>query len=291
MAIKLKVIIPSYNSVKWIKKTLHSVCCQTYSHYEVCVIDDASQQRGQREIIEDYAKRYGWHAILRDKNQGALANIIEGIKALKPQDEDVILLLDGDDWLYHRSVFKKIAHAYQESAVQMTYGQFVTYPRWQIGLQQPFTEEFLRKKIFREGPWVFSHLRTFKYKLWHHVQDQDLRDSTGQYYKTAWDLAMIYPMLEMTGGTGVKFMQEILYVYNMDNPLNDHTAHTESQNTNAHYIRQLPPYEQKISSPYIHPGRCPFIKLKNYWITLYRKIITPKVYLLAWHKLKKNFTS
>jgi glycosyltransferase involved in cell wall biosynthesis len=287
MPVRLKVIIPSYNSVQWIRKTLNSVSNQSYRHYDVCVIDDASQEKGQREIIEEYSQKYGWKAILREKNHGAVANIVEGIKSLHPTDEDVILLLDGDDWLYNHKVFEKIAQAYQDQSVYMTYGQFVTYPRWQIGLCRPFSDELLREKNFREVPWVFSHLRTFKYKLWKHIRDEDLRDSSGQYYKTAWDLALIYPMLEMTGGESVKFIEDILYVYNMDNPLNDHTAHAESQNRNAQYIRQLPSYPAQFSAKCVHYEERLLPKLNNYWITFFRKIITPKVYGLVWNKFNK----
>ena len=169
----------------------------------------------------------------------------------------------------------------------MTYGQFVTYPRWQIGIHEPFSEQMLKEKNFREVPRIFTHLRTFKYKVYKGVQDKDLRDSAGIYYKTAWDLALIFPMLEMTGGQSMKFMEEISYVYNMDNPLNDHIAHRESQDSNAQYIRQQPPYAPTFNAKCIHYEKKLLSKLNNYWITFYRKVITPKVYQLAWKKLKK----
>src|SRR5437868_3258725 len=102
MSIHLKVIIPSYNSVKWLRKTLNSVLMQTYQNYEVCVIDDASTEQGQKEIIQEFSAQWRWKSIFRQQNRGALANIVEGITFLNPKDEDVILLLDGDDWLYNK---------------------------------------------------------------------------------------------------------------------------------------------------------------------------------------------
>lgn len=287
MSLHLKIIIPSYNSVKWLRKTLDSVKRQAYRNYDVCVIDDASTQEGQKEIISEYTAKHGWKAIFRKKNHGALANIVDGIKYLSPQDEDIILLLDGDDWLYDKSVFSKIAKAYCEEPITMTYGQFITYPRWQLGLCTPLSAEVLLKKNFREVPFAFSHLRTFKYKVWKEIQEKDLKDASGNYFKTAWDLAIMYPLLEMTGGESCKFINDILYVYNMDNPLNDCIAHAQLQANTAHYIRSKKPYGRVFDTKCIPYKTKIWQETRNTWITIYRKIITPKVYKIAARKLLK----
>ena len=41
-----------------------------------------------------------------------------------------------------------------------------------------------------------------------------------EFYDMAYDMPMMYPMLEMSGGHW-KFMPDILYVYNVQNPLNE----------------------------------------------------------------------
>ncbi len=287
MSVRFKVVIPSYNSVKWIKKTLDSVARQTYSHYDVCVIDDASTEAGQREIIESYCQKHPWQPLFRTTNHGALANIVEGIKQLNPNDEDVILLLDGDDWLYNRHVFAKVAAAYREEAVNMTYGQFITYPRWQKGFCIPLPNPAAQSLDFREIPFVFSHLRTFKHKIWKHVREEDLQDESGRYFKTAWDLAILYPLLEMTGGKSCKFINEFLYVYNIDNPLNDCVAHAQLQAKTADFIRKKKRYP-RLFDQQCEPHRPHWIQqARNTWITIYRKIVTPKVYSLATKKLFK----
>ena len=52
----VSVIIPSYNSEKYIGETLTSVCAQTYSDFEVLVMNDCSQDR-TAEIVEKYARK------------------------------------------------------------------------------------------------------------------------------------------------------------------------------------------------------------------------------------------
>ena len=52
----VSVIIPSYNSEKYIGETLESVCAQTYSDFEVLVMNDCSKDR-TAEIVDMYARK------------------------------------------------------------------------------------------------------------------------------------------------------------------------------------------------------------------------------------------
>ncbi len=175
-----KIVIPSYNSSRWLRKTLNSIARQNYSYYDVCVIDDASTDPMQKEIIKEYEERYGWKAIYRTTNHGALANIVDGITLLSPGDNDVIITLDGDDWLFSRDVLKKLNRYYTDEEIYLTYGQFITYPRWEIGFCRPLSST---DKSIRQTEWVLSHLRTFRYALWKHINIDDLKDSKGIFIK------------------------------------------------------------------------------------------------------------
>ena len=50
---RISVIIPCYNSEKFIKETMDSVLSQTYRDFEVIVIDDGSKDK-TREIIQSF---------------------------------------------------------------------------------------------------------------------------------------------------------------------------------------------------------------------------------------------
>ena len=52
----ISIIIPSYNSEKYIVETLDSVLAQTYRNFEVLVMNDCSKDR-TAEIVEAYAMR------------------------------------------------------------------------------------------------------------------------------------------------------------------------------------------------------------------------------------------
>ena len=94
MTIQFKIIVPSYNCAYWIEKSLESLAQQNYPHYEICVIDDASTDPKQWEIIQSFCKKYSWIGIRNKENHGALYNIVQGFKYLNPKDEDVLFILD-----------------------------------------------------------------------------------------------------------------------------------------------------------------------------------------------------
>ncbi len=217
--IYFKIVVPSFNCPEWMEICLKMIEDQTYPAKDVCVIDDVSTLKGQREIIEEYCQRNQWKKIFNSTNLGALHNIVKGIAALECQEEDVILLVDGDDCLYNSQVLETLAKIYQEP-IYLTYGNYISYPPSFIGNPIVLSEEIICKKQYRDLPYLFTHLRTFKYALWRHLKDEDLRDDNKEYFRVSWDAAIMWPLLEMAGHK-FQTVSEILYVYNISNPLND----------------------------------------------------------------------
>lgn len=220
---RFKVIVPSFNSVDYIAKTLQSIEIQTDKQYDVCVIDDCSTINRQREIITEFCQRNGWKFLFNEKNEGALYGLIHAIPLLNCDDDDVIVVIDGDDWLAHPYVFQKLRQVYTENDVYLTWGQCEIYPggKTPMNYAQPIPEMVIQQKLYRDIPFVFWHIGTFKYFLWKHIHDEDLRDVNGEYFMLMKDKATLYPMLEMAGEK-IRFINETLYIYNLENPLNDY---------------------------------------------------------------------
>ena len=78
-------------------------------------------------------------------------------------------------------------------------------------------------------------------KLWKKINHKDLVDFTGAYYPMAGDISYIFPMLEMAGSRA-KYIEDILYVYNAYNPLNEHKTDHELQLSIESDIRSKTPY-------------------------------------------------
>jgi glycosyltransferase involved in cell wall biosynthesis len=220
---RFKIIVPSFNCLDYIGRSLRSIEDQTFKDYDVCVVDDCSTIQGQREIILDYCNRNGWKYIFNAKNEGALFNIVQSIRYLECQDDDVIAILDGDDWFSHSAALEHLYQVYTDHDVYITWGQCEIYPEGKTAMKyaQPVPDMVVDQKLYRDIPFVFWHLNAFKYYLWKHIEDADLRDADGRYLQLMYDKAILFPMLEMAGKK-LKFVAETNYVYNIANPLNDY---------------------------------------------------------------------
>ena len=64
----------------------------------------------------------------------------------------------------------------------------------------------------------------------------------GKFYPMTWDKAMMFPMIEMSGGN-FKCIRDILYLYNDINPINDHKVDLELQRHLSDVIIAKEPYK------------------------------------------------
>lgn len=239
-----KIIIPLYNVSEWISKCIGSVISQEYRNFECIIIDDISTDNSA-EIIKELIKDDDRFTFIENKEKCfALKNIYEGIKMSSPSKEDVIVTLDGDDWFASTKVLSILNSVYKMNKCWLTYGSYIDYPNGNKGVfarQVPY--QIVKENSFRQHEWCFSHLRTFKYHLWEKIKREDLLDQDGNFYKMTWDLAFMFPMLEMAGEK-TQYIDDILYVYNCANPLNDHKVDHNTQLKLEQYIRGKEPYDR-----------------------------------------------
>lgn len=89
------VIIPAYNTEKYINKCLMSVLHQTHGNIEVIVVDDGSQD-ALYKVVEKYVVMDDRVELIRQDNKGAAGARNTGLKKAKG---DYIFFLDSDDWI------------------------------------------------------------------------------------------------------------------------------------------------------------------------------------------------
>ena len=89
----VSVVIPTYNRCNWLSRAIESVLHQTYSPFELIVVDDGSTD-GTPELLEAYGDGI---RVIRKENTGVSGARNAGIRAAKGE---LIALLDSDDrWL------------------------------------------------------------------------------------------------------------------------------------------------------------------------------------------------
>jgi glycosyltransferase involved in cell wall biosynthesis len=94
----VSIIVPTYNSERYIAETLASVLLQTFTDFEVLVIDDGSTDE-QNKIIQDYVSRDSRIKYFYQKNGGVSSARNHGISRARGE---YFAFLDSDDvWLPH----------------------------------------------------------------------------------------------------------------------------------------------------------------------------------------------
>ncbi len=91
---ELSVIIPIYNGARFLKDTLDSVLAQTYTKYELILVDDGSTD-ATSSICEEYAKKDGRIKVLHQSNAGMSKARDAGYRMASSWTS--IAFLDGDD--------------------------------------------------------------------------------------------------------------------------------------------------------------------------------------------------
>src|SRR5262249_39357728 len=92
---RVTVLIPAYNASSTIERAVDSVLAQTYSDYEIIVVDDGSRDATADIVASRYGDRVRLLCLTR--NQGESAAMNHGIDAA---EGELIAFLDADDeWL------------------------------------------------------------------------------------------------------------------------------------------------------------------------------------------------
>jgi len=204
-----------YNCAKYIQQHMESVNNQNYTNYTPIIVDDGSTDDTWKEINKYKTDR---HIIYRNTRNEY--NAAKMVKYLKPnvKNNDIVVSLDLDDWFPHKNVLTRLNEIYSTEDCWMTYGHYVrtTGKNMPIGGYPP---EVVENRSFRECGWMWHHLKSFKGFLFHNINTEDLKGPDGNYCVTNWDLAVGFPMLEMTPPEKLRYIPEILMIYNADNPL------------------------------------------------------------------------
>tara|TARA_R110000824_G_scaffold72970_2_gene185976 strand:- start:5598 stop:6359 length:762 start_codon:yes stop_codon:yes gene_type:complete len=237
-----KIIIPLYNVEKWVRACIRSIKRQDYENYQCIIIDDMSTDESAKIIREELEGCENFIFVKNEVKKYALRNIYEAIELSNPSEEDVIVTVDGDDWLANNEVLKKLNGVYKKEKCLLTYGSYAEYPSGKKGkFSKQIPSSITKEGSHRENPWMSSHLRTFKHKLWNKIEREDLLDPNGNFYEMSGDIAHIFPMLEMAGPRA-KYIDDILYIYNVSNPINDHKVDHKKQLYLESLIRNSPLY-------------------------------------------------
>ena len=218
---KFKIVIPSYNNAQWVEPNLASILNQTYTNYEVLYIDDASTDN-TFELVNAIVGNNPLFTIRRNpKNMRRGYNTAPKVlEDFFDNDEDILVYVDGDDWLAYPDTLEKMNDFYNQKDPWMTYGKMVVWKgdedyTWPFPQNSKYPQEVHQQNAYRKDLWRASHLRTFKWHLYKQIKTESLQYTvTNEYYLHAEDLAGSFPCLEMCPPEKIGVVDFLTYVFN-----------------------------------------------------------------------------
>lgn len=114
---KFSVVIPLYNKAPYVAKAIQSVLAQTFTDYELIVVDDGSKD-DSAEIAMGVMGSYGNCNLLRQENAGVSVARNNGVAA---SHGDYLCFLDADDW-WESSFLEKMSELVSEFPDAGIYG-------------------------------------------------------------------------------------------------------------------------------------------------------------------------
>ena len=213
-----KIVTTCYNCEAFIKDCIESILAQKQNDWEMYIFDDASTDNSV-EVATEAANGDPRVKIIKNKiNRGAVYNqTYNFIHHAKPDDEDIIVSLDGDDYLINKHVLCYLKKIYAQG-YWLFYGGFIasekSFYKWAAPdhLTPIDWERSLRNQRF-----CITALRSCKYFLFKNVRDKDLRHKNGIVFKFPQDIILFIPMAEMAGEEKCYFSEKNIYYYRIHN--------------------------------------------------------------------------
>ncbi len=210
-------IIFSRNNQKYCEKNLQSIFEQTYPHYRIIYISDGSTD-GTIEKVDTFAsmqnEKEKFTFIHNDTPLGKVESWYRAIHLCS--NEEIVILLDGHDWLSHDQVLQWLNSCYDNSQIWMTYGSACEYPSYKRTKARREIPQATHKchgyRGLSKKKFLLSHLKTGYAGLFKKIKLEDLQ-MNGEFFPAAAEEAFMLPVIEMAK-EHAHFIRDILCIFN-----------------------------------------------------------------------------
>ena len=206
----ISVVIPLYNKEKAIIVTLQSVTAQTYTDYEVIIVDDGSTDNSLNVVRERISELNNEKIRVVHKTNGGVSSARN--RGIKEAKGEYIALLDGDD-LWEPTFLEeqvKLIHDFPQAAMWGVNTAFINNGKcwkWEQGMGEGF-------RGYVENYFGTSHNDLFcsssvviRKKIFENVGYFDERISSSEDLDMWYRVILKYPVV---------FYDKVLVYYNQD---------------------------------------------------------------------------
>ena len=142
---KVSVIIPAYNASEYLSQTLESVLVQTYSDFEIILVDDGSTDETD-QVIAKYSSHLN---LIQQENKGLSAARNAG---LNMAIGEYLVFLDADDLLTPRKLAIQAAFLDQNPGIGIVYSDGFLFTNKPNGEEERL---LFSKSVYLFRRWIY----------------------------------------------------------------------------------------------------------------------------------------
>lgn len=254
---KVTIITVTYNAAKFLRSCIDSVMSQNYSDIEHIVVDGGSTD-GTVDIIRSYEAHISqW---ISEKDRGMYDGINKGMKMATG---DIIGILNSDDMLASPDVITEIVACFKQHRVDSLYGDLVYVDQMNTRKVIRYWKGFSYKRYRFTYGWMPAH-PTFYFR-------RDLLEHLGGYeshYFTAADYEFMARYLYKYRISAV-YLPRLIVKMRVGGQSNRNLMSRLRANRRDYLAMK----RNQIPFPHVASILKPLIKLKQYYYTLFQKMV------------------
>lgn len=165
---KFSLIVPVYNTEKYLEKCLNSIINQTFDDYEVIVVNDGSTDNSEK-IIDDFCNKYTNIKKLNKENGGLSDARNKGISVA---EGEYLLFIDSDDYIENNLLYNINDIIKEKDYDLIKFGYDLVYEN-KIENTNNFVfdkeyngEEVFKKMVANKNPFEMAWLYAYKRSFW-----------------------------------------------------------------------------------------------------------------------------
>ena len=198
----ISVVMPVYNiDVRWLREAIKSVRNQLYSHWELCIADDASSKSEVKDVLKEHERLDSRIKVVYRENNGHISAASNS--ALCLATGEFIALMDHDDVLAEHALYLVVEELNKHSDADIVFSDEDKID--ERGLRyEPYFKSDWNPDLFYSQNFV-SHLGIYRRKLINEIGGFRLGYEGSQDY----DLAL--RVVERTSKDKIRHIPFILY--------------------------------------------------------------------------------
>lgn len=190
----ISVIIPLYNTARYLSEALQSVLAQTYRDFELICIDDRSTD-DTATILATFQKKDDRIKILA--NEEHLGAAVSRNKGLKEAQGKYVIFLDGDD-IFDEEMLEKAYHAMERYDADIVMFEYMHVPSDEIYIKRTAQRSAAFLETYSTRPFSVKTCMPEEFPNWsdavcdkmfrrkfindHHIRFQDLPSCNDVYF-------------------------------------------------------------------------------------------------------------